>query len=659
VSARARSPCHRPPSPLSFLQAAGDLRTLRQLGDDLLTLDPVTFLRRLETLRAADAAGGGWLLADAAHTLFAAAKRRVYVLTRARAVVAGKRARDGGGGATEPAAAPAAGAATVVPVLEPLPKWQLVLDVLAEIQAEREALICAPTPTRADAGAARVVVVAREPRTVAQLAACAAAGGAGPVIQCLYDEYLAARLAGGGRVARSGGRGGRGRGRGRARAPTPAERLGAARAAALRGTPAEEAALLREARGLGGAGRGRGRGRGPAPPPSPPRAPSPPPHPLLQGVVFACTANGEAADALRTHAPSFVVLCAPDLATVRAVECHAARRPDAPLRVYHLRYEDSLEGDAAAAAVARERRALRDLIQTKSHMALPDPAAEAAAIAAGLGDSDGGAMLVQGPASVLANESTRAGGGGAARAAAARAAAAASTVVVDVREFMSTLPSVLHRAGMTLAPATLEVGDYILTPALAVERKSLPDLRQSLQSGRLLAQATAMAKHYTTAALLIEFDGEKPFSLAPPPDPGAAPDSAARSTPARLALLVLHCPRLRLLWARSPHAAAGIFKALKAGAAAGEPDAEAATAVGAPRGDGDATTRGGENEAAIDMLRRLPGVTDANWRALAAAGGTMAGVAALSEADLVAAVGGAVAARRLRAFLDAPCPAVV
>ena len=119
------------------------------------------------------------------------------------------------------------------------------------------------------------------------------------------------------------------------------------------------------------------------------------------------------------------------------------------------------------------------------------------------------------------------------------------------------------------------MGDYILTPALAVERKSLPDLRQSLQSGRLLAQATAMAKHYTTAALLIEFDGDKPFSLAPPPDPGAAPDSAARSTPARLALLVLHCPRLRLLWARSPHAAAGIFKALKAGAAAGEPNAEA------------------------------------------------------------------------------------
>lgn len=54
-----------------------------------------------------------------------------------------------------------------------------------------------------------------------------------------------------------------------------------------------------------------------------------------------------------------------------------------------------------------------------------------------------------------------------------------------MREFRSTLPSLLHAARMLIVPATLTVGDYILTPDICVERKSLPDLVQSFNSGRL------------------------------------------------------------------------------------------------------------------------------------------------------------------------------
>jgi DNA excision repair protein ERCC-4 len=234
---------------------------------------------------------------------------------------------------------------------------------------------------------------------------------------------------------------------------------------------------------------------------------------------------------------------------------------------------------------------------------------------------------------------------------------------VDVREFMSTLPATLHGAGLTLAPATLEVGDYVLTPSLVVERKAIPDLRASLASGRLLTQARAMVKHYPAAALLIEFDGDKPFSLAPPPDPASAPDAAAHTLPARIALLVTHVPRLRLLWSRSSHDAARLFRSLKAGGSAGEPSADAAAAVGLPPDAGDGAvgpppSSSRENAAAVDVLRRLPGVTDGNWRAVAAAAGSLAGLAALPQADLAAALGGEVAARRLKAFLDHPCPSV-
>jgi len=54
-----------------------------------------------------------------------------------------------------------------------------------------------------------------------------------------------------------------------------------------------------------------------------------------------------------------------------------------------------------------------------------------------------------------------------------------------MREFRSTLPSLLHAASAYVIPATLTVGDYVLTPDICVERKSLPDLVQSFNSGRL------------------------------------------------------------------------------------------------------------------------------------------------------------------------------
>lgn len=58
-------------------------------------------------------------------------------------------------------------------------------------------------------------------------------------------------------------------------------------------------------------------------------------------------------------------------------------------------------------------------------------------------------------------------------------------IIVDMREFRSSLPSMLHAASIQVIPCTLQVGDYILTPDICVERKSLTDLVQSLNSGRL------------------------------------------------------------------------------------------------------------------------------------------------------------------------------
>jgi len=58
----------------------------------------------------------------------------------------------------------------------------------------------------------------------------------------------------------------------------------------------------------------------------------------------------------------------------------------------------------------------------------------------------------------------------------------AFALIVDTREFQSTLPSLLHVSTLLVIPATSTVGDYIITPDICVERKSVLDLIQNFPS---------------------------------------------------------------------------------------------------------------------------------------------------------------------------------
>ena len=57
-----------------------------------------------------------------------------------------------------------------------------------------------------------------------------------------------------------------------------------------------------------------------------------------------------------------------------------------------------------------------------------------------------------------------------------------------MREFNAELPTILYKHGIDLIAVTLEVGDYILSPDVCIERKALDDLAQSLNSGRIFKQ---------------------------------------------------------------------------------------------------------------------------------------------------------------------------
>lgn len=89
-------------------------------------------------------------------------------------------------------------------------------------------------------------------------------------------------------------------------------------------------------------------------------------------------------------------------------------------------------------------------------------------------------------------------------------------IIVDIRDLRSSLPFILHRFAFSLQVVTLSIGDYLLTPDICVERKSVADLTQSLANGRLYTQMEAMCAKYAMPVLLIEFDRERPFHLMVP-----------------------------------------------------------------------------------------------------------------------------------------------
>ena len=78
------------------------------------------------------------------------------------------------------------------------------------------------------------------------------------------------------------------------------------------------------------------------------------------------------------------------------------------------------------------------------------------------------------------------------------------------------------------------------------------------------------------------------------------------SIQAKLVLLTLTFPRVRIIWSSSPYATAAIFDDLKQHNV--EPDAAKAIAVGADEDGAGAGAGPGINHAAEELLRALPGV---------------------------------------------------
>lgn len=287
----------------------------------------------------------------------------------------------------------------------------------------------------------------------------------------------------------------------------------------------------------------------------------------------------------------------------------------------------------------------------------------------------------------LRTVNTRIAGGG-------RLAATASPprVVVDVREFRSALPSLLHGNNMIIVPCQLTVGDYVLTPEICVERKSVRDLITSLRNGRLYNQAETMLQHYKNPLLLIEFDENKSFTFdaftsATTPGTTFLTDygfsssgtvstslstssslvnpSSPKSAQHLLVLLTLTFPRLKIIWSSSPYQTAEIFAELKKNTPEPDPIRAVQTGLDVDVTEAAAGSGGGEggnvmaavgvehrifNLVPQEMLRAVPGVTPAALERLVLETGNITEIANMDVEQLDPLIGKEAARKIVRFF---------
>jgi len=86
-------------------------------------------------------------------------------------------------------------------------------------------------------------------------------------------------------------------------------------------------------------------------------------------------------------------------------------------------------------------------------------------------------------------------------------------VVVDERERSSGVPDLISKLDIRVYFSRLPVGDYVVSPEIAVERKSLSDLVSSVYDGRLFIQASEIASSFRKPYLLVEGDVREVSSL--------------------------------------------------------------------------------------------------------------------------------------------------
>ncbi|XP_013404181.1 DNA repair endonuclease XPF-like [Lingula anatina] len=578
-------------------QLVADIKTLRLLLKHLTQYDCITFYNLVDSIRSNEITFGqnsGWLFLEAADNLFTHAKERVYGPAKKTKKV--KSSEEN----LDPVKSDAKG-----PVLEECPKWKILAEILKEIEEENESV-------SSTLGPGRVLIAAEDDRTCNQIKQYLSDGGH-TLLKRLFDKSVGRKT--GQKVAEESSAATRGRWKGKGKGKSSAKNTKSKSELTLTqmvdshnkeeadddddkvsASTEEDTDSVEE------------------------EDKQPPSSDAYYGVLqepvtvlhplHGCNDPYGLVRTLKDVQPRYVILYDADMVFVRQLELFKASRPGTPLRVYFLVYAGSVEEQRYLTTLRKEKEAFELLIKEKATMVIPEERE---------GRLQNDPSLSRDPKSTNASSSTRKGG-------VEPEPPVQQKIIVDMREFRSELPSLIHRRGIDIEPVTIEVGDYILTPDICVERKSVSDLIGSLNNGRLYNQCAAMSRYYKRPVLLIEFDASKPFTLQGKSQYMSS-DISSQDVTSRLALLTLHYPQLRILWCQSPYATAELFEELKVGRE--QPDAAAAMTVTAETELTEIPEK--YNMGPQNFLLKLPGISTKNVYAVMNAVHDLSELVSLSE----------------------------
>ncbi|AJW13891.1 Rad1p [Saccharomyces cerevisiae YJM1336] len=319
---------------------------------------------------------------------------------------------------------------------------------------------------------------------------------------------------------------------------------------------------------------------------------------------------------LQEMMPSYIIMFEPDISFIRQIEVYKAIVKDLQPKVYFMYYGESIEEQSHLTAIKREKDAFTKLIRENANLSHHFETNEDLSHYKNLAER-------KLKLSKLRKSNTRNAGGQQ-----GFHNLTQDVVIVDTREFNASLPGLLYRYGIRVIPCMLTVGDYVITPDICLERKSIADLIGSLQNNRLANQCKKMLKYYAYPTLLIEFDEGQSFSLEPFSErrnyknkdiSTVHPISSKLSQDEiqlKLAKLVLRFPTLKIIWSSSPLQTVNIILELKLGREQPDPSNAVILGTNKIRSDFNSTAKGlkdGDNESKFKRLLNVPGVSKIDY----------------------------------------------
>jgi Fanconi anemia group M protein len=209
-------------------------------------------------------------------------------------------------------------------------------------------------------------------------------------------------------------------------------------------------------------------------------------------------------------------------------------------------------------------------------------------------------------------------------------------LIVDSRELPTAVARELTRLDVEISGESLEIGDYIASEDVAVERKESGDFIQSLIDGRLFVQLSALRSAYRRPVLIIE--GEQIIGLR------AVNPASIYGALASIAIRI----QVPILWTRNAEETANVLYRI-----AHMEQVDSKKPLRTRAGD----AKGTDAEALEYILSGFPGVDTVTSRAILSEFGTLESIFSAEQKDLQKVKGvGPKIAGRIRRLLTTKYP---